>query len=452
VDITTPEAVVSGAISTTWRQFFSGYHHRLQVAISAAAASAVTIKISVARIVRPQDFVWLLLFSALAYVRTYRDPIEIPILIALAALQVLEPKVPYFSTPQGNIVSILVKLAISYVLIGKTGGLTSSYYLILLLPLVSAATTLGQLGSALFTVVCCGAYVSFLLYIDKTVYEIDPDTEQELFLRLIIFAAIGYLTNTLAAATREQSRKFKGAAEQLAEANRHLSEAEAAMRRSERLAALGQLSAGLAHELRNPLGTIKASAEMLTRSMPAENEVAREVAGFISSEVDRTNLLVTRFLEFARPLKLRLAPVELTQVLDSAVANLERNSPHYDVAVYKNYAPEIGELQLDADLMERVFYNLLLNAAQATPPGGAITVKTRLVDSTAEISVIDRGSGIEPTDLESIFNPFFTTKPEGVGLGLAIVSKIVDDHGGKMAVESEPKKGSIFRVYLPNRK
>ena len=102
--------------------------------------------------------------------------------------------------------------------------------------------------------------------------------------------------------------------------------------------------------------------------------------------------------------------------------------------------------------MERVFFNLLLNAAQATPPGGTITVKTRPAETMAEISVIDRGSGIAPEHVENIFNPFFTTKPEGVGLGLAIVSKIVDEHGGKMAVESEPNKGSIFRVYLPLRK
>ena len=412
---------------------------------------AATIRISVARIVRPQDFVWLLLFSALAYVSTDRYE-GLPFLLALAALQVLEPKIEYFSSPAGNIVSILLKLLVSYALIGYTGGLSSSYYLILLVPLVSAATSLGALGSALFTALCCGAYASFMssIYLDPKVYEIED--KQELLLRLIIFVAIGYLTNTLAAANREQSKKFQKVAEQLAEANRNLSAAEAAMRRTERLAALGQLSAGLAHELRNPLGTIKASAEMLTRSMPQENDVAREVAGFISTEVDRTNLLVTRFLEFARPLQLRLAPVDLTQMLDKAVEHLERSSPGYDVTVYKNYAPEIGALSIDADLMERVFYNLLLNAAQATPAGGAITIKTRLAGDTAEISVIDRGSGIEPRDMESIFNPFFTTKPEGVGLGLAIVSKIVDDHGGKMTVESEPQKGSIFRVYLPIRK
>jgi len=119
------------------------------------------------------------------------------------------------------------------------------------------------------------------------------------------------------------------------------------------------------------------------------------------------------------------------------------------VTVYKNYSPDIPPFPLDAELMERVFYNLLVNAAQATAPGGAVTIKARPVADNAEVSVIDRGQGIEPKLLDSIFNPFFTTKPDGVGLGLAICSKIVDQHGGKIVVESEPAKGSVFRVYLP---
>jgi len=186
---------------------------------------------------------------------------------------------------------------------------------------------------------------------------------------------------------------------------------------------------------------------MLTRSVASENEVAREVAGFISTEVDRANSLITRFLQFARPLEIRPERDDLGQMLDRAISQVEREAP--GVAIYRNYAPEIPPFPFDAELLERVFYNLVLNAAQASPPGGAVTVKARTADSTAEIAVIDRGAGIDPKHMQTIFNPFFTTKPQGVGLGLAIVSKIVDEHGGKIAVESEPGKGSVFRVLLP---
>jgi signal transduction histidine kinase len=215
------------------------------------------------------------------------------------------------------------------------------------------------------------------------------------------------------------------------------------------LAALGQLSAGLAHELRNPLGTMKASAEMLAKNVGPGNEVAREMADFISTEVDRTNSLVTRFLDFARPMALRLEPTDVTQVIDRAIQQIERQQPPFDVSIYKNYSPEVPAFLLDGELMERVIYNLLLNAAQASPPQGTITVKTRQMDGTVEIAVIDLGSGIDTKHIDNIFNPFVTTKRGGVGLGLAIVSKIVDEHGGRVGVESEPGHGSVFRVYLP---
>ena len=134
-------------------------------------------------------------------------------------------------------------------------------------------------------------------------------------------------------------------------------------------------------------------------------------------------------------------------MLDRAVAAVEREAPR--VAIYKNYAPEIAPFPFDPELLERVFFNLIVNAAQATQPGGAVTVKTRAGNGIVEIAIIDRGSGIDPKNMDNIFNPFFTTKPDGVGLGLAIVSKIVDQHGGKIAVESDPGKGSVFRVFLP---
>jgi two-component system sensor histidine kinase HydH len=396
-----------------------------------------------------QDVVWLLLFSGMAVLSEHRDVYAIGPIAALATLQILEPKLDFVGTTRGKVVWIVLKLLFCYASIGYTGGLTSSYYWLLLLPVISAGTSFGVLGTQIFILLSCGAYLSFLGFLDPHKYVIEAQEKSELALRVIFLAVAGNLTNTLADALRRQFAKTRAVAEQLAEANRSLQQAEEAVRRSDRLAALGQLAAGLAHELRNPLGTIRASAEMLNRSVATENEVAREVAGFIAEEVDRTNSLVTRFLDFVRPLQLRRAPADLAQVLDRSVTMVEREAAARQVTVYKNYSPDIPPFPLDAELMERVFYNLLANAAQATAPGGAVTVKARPVADSAEVSVIDRGEGIEPKVMDSIFNPFFTTKPDGVGLGLAICSKIVDQHGGRIAVESEPGKGSVFRVYLP---
>ena len=412
------------------------------------------------KVLRPQDVLLVALFAGLAAASDTRDALEIFLLLAIATLQIAGPKIPVLGTPRGKVLWIVLELVLIWVLLGHSGaqtewgwsaggGLKSNYHLLLLLPMISAATYLGVVGSGLMTLLCCGAYLSFLLFVNYTAFKLEREDVQVLVMWTLSFALVGNLVNVLAEALRVQSAKSRQAADELAEANRNLSQAEAAVRRSDRLAALGQLSAGLAHELRNPLGTIRASAEMLSRSVAAENEVAREVAGFIASEVDRSNALVTRFLDFARPLQLRLAPTDIGDVLDRAVSLVERDAPQHRVTFYKNYSPDLAPFAIDGELMERVFYNLLLNAAQASDEGGAVTLKTRLLDGTAEVAVIDRGPGIDPKIREQIFNPFFTTKGNGVGLGLAIVSKIVDEHGGRMAVESEPGKGSIFRVLLP---
>ena len=399
-------------------------------------------------LIRPQDIVWVLLFLLMGVVsagEAYADTSFYIMLAALGAVQVLETKVPALASTRGRLLGLIIKFALCYLLIGYTGGIIDSrYWPLLLLPVVSAATALGVFGTLAAALVAGLAYSSLVSFLDLTRYQIDA---AGLILRIIFFTMVGNLANTLAEDLRRQTRESRRAAEHLAAANQQIEHAEEALRRSDRLAALGQLSAGLAHELRNPLGTIRASAEMLGRNLSAENEVAREVAGFISTEVDRANSLITRFLQFARPLELRPQTADLAQTLDRAVALAEREAP--GIAIYKNYAPEIPPFPFDGELLERVFYNLVLNAAQATPAGGAVTLKARESDGFAEIAVIDRGAGIRAEHLNSIFNPFFTTKPDGVGLGLAIVAKIIDEHGGKIAVESEPGKGSIFRVLLP---
>ena len=397
-------------------------------------------------LIRPQNFVWLVLFGVLAATSPILDIYVWVPLIGLAIVQILEPKLTGMPVRR-RVFWLLLKLLLGYLLVGFTYSIESTFWPIMLLPVVSAATTLGLAGTLAFTLIASGAYLSFLLRIDWRQFTLEWPEIGILLSRVAFLAMAGILANMLAEDLRVQSEKNRRTAEQLAQANEQLQKAEEAVRRSDRLAALGQLSGGLAHEVRNPLGTIKASAEMLQRAVSAENEVAREVSGFIVSEVDRTNSLITRFLDFARPFRLQLEAADLSHTLDRAVAAAERETPQ--VAIYKNYAPEIRPFPFDSELLERVFLNLIVNAAQATEPGGAVTVKTRAVNGTVEVAVIDRGSGIEPKNLSDIFNPFFTTKPQGVGLGLAIVSKIVDQHGGKITVESEPGKGSIFRVFLP---
>ena len=400
--------------------------------------------------VRAQDVVWILLFAALAFFGPDRNAATIALLSGLAVFQVAEPKIRYFASVQGSAVSFGIKLVLCYLLIGWTDGIASSYYWILLLPVISAATSLGVMGTLIATAVAFGAYFSFLLILAPG-QVIEPDQVRELVLRAIILPVVGFLTNQLAQSSRSAAREYQAVAEQLAEANVSLQAAEAAMRRSERLAALGQMSAGLAHELRNPMGTMRNSAELLMKNVDPSNELALEMASFIVSEVDRSNSLITRFLDFARPLKLKREMTDVTQVIDRAVQQIERHKAPFEVAIYKNYSPDIRPFPMDGELMELVIYNLILNAVQASPPRGTVTVKTRQNEDEdmVEIAVIDSGSGIDPKHIENIFNPFFTTKAHGVGLGLAIVSKIVDEHGGKISVDSEPGSGSVFRVYLP---
>ncbi|MBI2688755.1 MAG: hypothetical protein HYX27_20835 [Acidobacteria bacterium] len=393
--------------------------------------------------------VWLLVFAAIAIAGPIQDTPTLTMLAALGIFQFLEPRMQAFQTHRGKAAAAGIRILLCYLLIGYTGALNSSYFLILLLPVVGAATTMGGWATVIVTALAMLSFLSFLFFLDFADLSRFILDWKELFLRAVFYPVVGLLTYQLAEANRLEAKKSQETAKELARANEELVKAEAAVRRSERLAALGQLTAGLAHELRNPLGTIRASAEMLKKTTNDESGLGKEMIEYITSEVDRANSLVTRFLEFARPLPLKPAATDIHEVIDRAVQQYERSADRPEVSIYKNYDPAVRPVSLDGEWMERVFYNLLRNAAEASPVGGSVTVKTRMANGFVEAAVIDRGSGITPEHRESIFNPFFTTKPSGVGLGLAIVTKILDEHGGRILVESEPGHGSVFRVQMP---
>ncbi|MBI3665669.1 MAG: hypothetical protein HY236_05490 [Acidobacteria bacterium] len=399
------------------------------------------------------DLLWLTVVVALAALATTRhrhSPFELLAVAAIAAVQIAEMRFDLFTVRWGALATIVVKLGLAWVLVWVTEGIQSSYYLIFLLPVVTAASNLGMLATILTAAGGSAAYCSFLALVwDR--YELTPSGASELAIRVLFLFMTGILLNHFVTESRRQAERYRVLADDLASASRELGQAQAQVRRSERLAALGQLSAGLAHELRNKLGVIRGSAEVVSKNVPPENSIAREMASLTVDEVDRTNALVNRFLEFARPSPLRRSTQDVHAVLERALAQVRPPlAPELDnLRLERDFAPDLPPFAFDAEMMERVFFNLLRNAVEAMPGGGTLRVSTRRGNGVAEAEIADTGEGIAPENLESIFNPFFTTKPDGVGLGLAIVSKIVDEHGGKITVTSRPGEGATFHISLP---
>ena len=398
------------------------------------------------RKIRGTDMVWLFFLGALAALvmtKPEHSVYEWLMLLALGALQIAEAHLELSSDTIGSALVIALKLVLCYWLVAETGGIESSYYLIFWLPIVSAASNLELGGTLLNTLISSALYLSFLFFVDFETNYIPPEGQRELTVRVLFFFLSAILVNRFATENRAKT-------EHLAQANRELREAQAEVQRSERLVALGQLSAGLAHEIRNPLGVISASAEILEKNVATENEVAREVSGFIRSEVHRTNELVTRFLNFTRPSSLQKETASLNDVVRGAVSQLmeQVKSRNGDIEI-KQDLHELPRFSFDATLIESAVLNLLLNGYEAMSAGGTLLVRTRRDGSMARIEVVDSGVGIKQDQMENIFNPFFTTKPDGVGLGLAMVSKFVDSHGGKVSVSSKAGQGATFRILLP---
>ncbi len=404
-----------------------------------------------ANLFQAQDFAWLLFVIILIATAPETNYDALILLPLIGAFQIIEPRLRLFSSRRGQIISIVLKLLLSYLLIGFTHGIDTYYYAIFLIPVVSAATILELPGVLLVTAIASLAYFSFLLpiFFDYSRFNLPPDQIRIMSLRAAFYAIVAFLVYQQANAKRQEMKRTQDAAERLAESNRNLRHAQASLRRSERLAALGQLTAGLAHELRNPLGTIKASAEMLTKdSTKCRPEVMSEMTEYIVSEVDRLNGLIASFLDFAKPLHIRPMAADLRSVIDDVVrqqADLAR-SRNVEVSVHMN-----GSLSFvfDPDLLNPAISNLLQNAIEASGPGQSIEIRAESRDENVMIFVGDHGEGIRPQHLENIFNPFFTTKPQGTGLGLAIVSKIIDEHQGRINVFSEAGAGTTFEITLP---
>lgn len=223
---------------------------------------------------------------------------------------------------------------------------------------------------------------------------------------------------------------------------------EEQLRRSERLAGLGRLAAGIAHEIRNPLSSIKGFATILAGRFK-EDEGTRKLAEVMVREVERLNRVVSELLDFAKPTELNRKPVLLGELIRNSLRLIEREAALQGVEISATVKPEDFLIPVDPDRMTQVLLNLYLNAFQAMDGGGSLRVSAARENGGAVLTVVDTGAGIPSEHLAHIFDPYFTTKPGGVGLGLANVHKFVEAHGGEIEVESAPGQGTSFTIRIP---
>lgn len=233
--------------------------------------------------------------------------------------------------------------------------------------------------------------------------------------------------------------------------NRQLHEKEL---ESERINALTMLAAGVAHEIGNPLNSLNIHLQLMERKIAkkADPQLAADLSkalGVARGEIKRLDFIVDKFLSAVRPTSPRLESVRINGILEEAAAFLEPELQDRRISTLLKLAPDVPELRLDGDQMKQVFYNLIRNAAQAIGSGGELTIETSADDHTVAVSFSDDGAGIPADKVSKVFDPYFTTKESGTGLGMLIVQRIVREHGGEIEVKSEEGEGTTVTLYFP---
>jgi two-component system, NtrC family, sensor histidine kinase HydH len=226
---------------------------------------------------------------------------------------------------------------------------------------------------------------------------------------------------------------------------------EREIERSRRLASIGGLAAGVAHEIRNPLSSIKGFATYFSERYSHIPE-DKKTAEIMIQEVERLNRVIGQLLEFAKPVNIQKRPISIRTLIEHSKKIVEKDAERRKIKIDINGVPnDLAPVPLDSDRMNQVFLNLYLNAIDAMPDGGALTTKAAVEEDSnmLSISITDTGRGIEKKDLAHVFDPYFTSKQSGTGLGLSIVHRIIESHNGQVSIESEPGKGTRVMILLP---
>ncbi len=268
----------------------------------------------------------------------------------------------------------------------------------------------------------------------------------------VIFAAVlvgtGILAGILSDIQRRKSREYQLRCEEMSAVHDKVQASFEGMKRSERLSALGQLSAGLAHEIRNPLASIAGATAILERNKDLNAQDSRCLE-IIKKECYRLDGLLTNFLNFARPRPPQFQAVDLNMVLDVVLDLATHGVRGKQIHLVKHIHSPVPLVECDPEQLEQVLLNLMINAVEASPEGETVVLSARQDGTKILIQVADHGHGVQPAHVDRLFDPFFTTKEHGTGLGLPVAHQIVAQMGGRLSAASNPGQGMTFSVMLP---
>ncbi len=314
-------------------------------------------------------------------------------------------------------------------------------------PIAAAAISFGWKGGI------GAAILAALCYAPHVVLGLSEGSEPLRYLgseatEILDFFLVGLIAGILADREHKQKDSLQRTTTQLNAVYQELQQNFERMKRSERLYAIGQLSAGLAHEVRNPLASIGGAAAIL-RKKPGSEERREEFLEIIEKECVRLNRLLTNFLEFARPRPPQYQLAEVGPILESVVGLAAHAVGHQAIQLSIDSAPAVPVIACDPEQIKQVLLNLTINSVQAMPDGGEIVLSTRVDGTRVVLEVKDQGPGISPEHLDKIFDPFFTTKDTGTGLGLSVAHQIVSQHGGILSATNNSDCGATFSLSLP---
>jgi two-component system, NtrC family, sensor histidine kinase HydH len=320
------------------------------------------------------------------------------------------------------------------------------------LPIILAAFWYGFRGG-----LACSLFVS-IVYAPHILFQWGGHLtmEMEKYLEILLYNIVGGITGFLSQKERERSAELQETAKGLDESYKKLQAQseriiaiEEKLRRSEKLSTLGEMAAVLAHEIRNPLGSIRGTAEILKDDYKP-GDPKHEFIEIQIKETERLNRVVEDFLHMARPQPVDMRPCQVQDELDTILFLVSNDARERQIKLVLQPPAVPVIISADGEKLRQAFLNIAINALQATPPGGSVIISTTVYQTAlCEIRFRDTGPGIDAETLGRIFEPFFTTKPDGTGLGLAITRKIIESHGGTLLVESEPGHGTTVTVRLP---